>query len=163
MREVHEKYPVDEDITAMYAEAVMNLSPWNVFERVHTKDKDKSEDKSKHRSPATSGTQAQAEEEEEGGEVVMNENSQRAFAILSTALYPQDSADSVSVPLSISQLNQLDTRSHSRTHPLLLHLWIHLLESGPSQYVQAAEGQADLLLSLATEPTGKKLGHLLHM
>lgn len=128
MMKVHEKYPTDEDISGMYAEAVMNLSPWNVFET------------------------------NKRGGVEMNANSLRAFAILSHALYPQEP-----LPLSISQINTLGSRSNSRTHPLLLHLWIHLLESGPPEYVQAAEGQADLLWNLATEPTGKKLGHLLHM
>jgi hypothetical protein len=132
MKMVHEKYPLDEDIVGMYAEAVMNLSPWNVFEK-------------------NTATQ----------EVVMNENSQRAFFILSKALYPKEP-----MPLSISQINALGTSSNnnnSRRHPLLLHLWIHLLESGPSQFVQAAERQADLLWALAVEPAGKKLGHLLHM
>jgi len=122
----------------MYAEAVMNLSPWNVFETVPGTDKD-----SARTVPP---------------DVVMNDNSKRAFAILSQALYPQ-----APLPLSIRAINQMGTQSNSRSHPLLLHLWIHLLESGPPEYVQAAERQADLLLSVATEPTGKKLGHLLHM
>ena len=129
MQKVHEKYPLDDDITGMYAEAVMNLSPWNVFE------KDLSSE-----------------------EIVMNENSLRAFSILSKAIYPKETSK-----LSIEKINQLGTRSDCSDHPLLLHLWIHLLESGPPQYVQAAERQADLLLNVAVEPTGRRLGHLLHM
>jgi hypothetical protein len=129
MRKVYDKYPSNDDISGMYAEAIMNLSPWNVFEK----------------DPTTQ-------------EVVMNENSLLAYSILSKALYPNEP-----MPLAISQINALGTKSSSGNHPLLLHLWIHLLESGPAPYVQAAERQADLLWTLSAEPTGRKLGHLLHM
>lgn len=129
MQRVHEKYPLDEDIAAMYAEAVMNLSPWDVFETNHST-----------------------------GEVGMNMNSQRAFSVLSKSLYPSEPS-----PLSLAQVTSLGTSGASRDHPLMLHLWIHLLESGPLLYVQAAERQADLLWSLSAEPSGRKLGHLLHM
>ena len=126
MQNVHEKYPADVDIAALYAEAVMNLSPWNVFVN-----------------------------DPNSGKKSMNANSMRAYNILAKTLYPQED-----IPLTI---NRASTLHSACTHPLILHLWIHLMESGPLEYVQLAEKQADKLWALAAEPAGRKLGHLLHM
>ena len=33
MKALHEKYPDDEDAATIYAEALMDLSPWNYWNR----------------------------------------------------------------------------------------------------------------------------------
>ncbi|KUN74572.1 hypothetical protein AQJ46_03290 [Streptomyces canus] len=103
MRAVHELAPDDVDVTALYADALMNLTPWQLWD-LRT------------------------------GEPADGARTREARAVLERAL----------------------TGATGRTHPGILHLYIHLMEMSPTP--ELALSVADRLRGLVPDA-----GHLLHM
>lgn len=103
MRAVHELAPDDVDVAALYADALMNLTPWQLWD-LRT------------------------------GEPADGARTREARAVLERAL----------------------TGVTGRTHPGILHLYIHLMEMSPTP--ELALSVADRLRGLVPDA-----GHLLHM
>ncbi|MFK4102000.1 hypothetical protein ACI2L1_18375 [Streptomyces sp. NPDC019531] len=103
MRAVHELAPDDADVAALYADALMNLTPWELWD-LRT------------------------------GEPAPGARTSEARAVLERAL----------------------SGATGRTHPGVLHLYIHLMEMSPTP--ELALSVADRLRGLVPDA-----GHLLHM
>jgi tetratricopeptide (TPR) repeat protein len=103
MRAVHDLAPDDLDVAALYADALMNLTPWQLWD-LRT------------------------------GEPADGARTREARAVLERAL----------------------TGATGRTHPGILHLYVHLMEMSPTP--ELALSVADRLRGLVPDA-----GHLLHM
>jgi tetratricopeptide (TPR) repeat protein len=103
MRATYARFPDDLDVTALFAEALMNVTPWQMWD-------------------------------------------------LSTGL-PADGAHTVEAR---DVLERALARPEARTHPGVLHMYLHLMEMSPTP--EAACEAADLLRDLVPDA-----GHLRHM
>ncbi len=106
MRKVYKSYPDDIDVCALFAESLMNRTPWELWD-LH------------------SGTAAEGADTKE------------AVTVLETAF------------------EQLSTKG-SKSHPGLLHMYLHLMEMSP--HPEKALDASDALIDLVPDA-----GHLQHM
>ena len=118
MLDVYQQHPDDDDAAAIYAEAVLNLSPWQYY-------------------TAQLGAAARAAAEAETAASPVDPATDPTGIVAELA--PR-------VRLAYRALEAVLAHAPNRKHPLALHLTIHIAESGsaPSRGIAAADALAKL-------------------